>query len=458
MELRPGNKRVVHHANVIIDRTRQLRAREGKDGQPGFAGMDVETEAGNEFDPDSHFLFWKPGSPVEAEPDDMAWRLDPGSDLVINLHLQPTGKVETIQAEIGLYFSAQPPQRFPMLVQLEHDGAIVIPPGQAKYTVEDSLRLPMAVDVLAIYPHAHYLGKQIEAWVQPPGGERRSILRIDDWDINWQSSYVYQQPLHLPAGTVLSMRIEFDNSAGNPRARIRPPQRVTAGNRSQDEMGHVWFQVLPADPADRLVLQEAVMRRRLEKYPADFAAHYNLGAALQNRGREAEAQPWLEKAVQLRPNSAVARNALATSLLANGKAREAIAGFRKVLAMDPEYLNARVNLAVALAGEGDAAGAAEQLRLYLEKRPQDGRAQYLLAGIFASGGRYAEALPHFAEAARLLPDDAEILANYATVLALMRRPAEAVPYYERALALRPADAAIRTNLERARAEAKRGRP
>jgi hypothetical protein len=67
-ELRPGNKKVVHHANVIIDRSRLLRRHDGEDGQPGFSGMDVITEVTGEFDPDSHFLFWKPGSPAQQEP------------------------------------------------------------------------------------------------------------------------------------------------------------------------------------------------------------------------------------------------------------------------------------------------------------------------------------------------------------------------------------------------------
>ena len=125
IELRPGNKRVVHHANIWIDRRQSLRRRDGADGQPGFPGMDVSTEArSNSFDPDSHFLFWKPGTVLEPEPDDMSWRLDPGTDLILNLHLQPSGKQETIQPVIGFYFTSQPPRRRPMLLQLEHDGAL----------------------------------------------------------------------------------------------------------------------------------------------------------------------------------------------------------------------------------------------------------------------------------------------------------------------------------------------
>ena len=51
------------------------------------------------FDPDSHFLFWKPGTVPYVEPDGMALRLDKGTDLVLNTHLQPSGKPETDRAQ-----------------------------------------------------------------------------------------------------------------------------------------------------------------------------------------------------------------------------------------------------------------------------------------------------------------------------------------------------------------------
>src|SRR5689334_9724895 len=143
IELRPGNMRVVHHANVVIDHARAWCGHDGADGQPGFPGMDLITESGAEFEPDSHFLFWKPGSPAQQTPDDMAWRLNPGDDLIVNLHLQPSGKAETVQPVLGLYFAKQAPRRFPMLLQLEHDGAIDIAPGARDFSVSDELTLPV---------------------------------------------------------------------------------------------------------------------------------------------------------------------------------------------------------------------------------------------------------------------------------------------------------------------------
>jgi hypothetical protein len=76
IEVRPGNKRIVHHANVLVDRTGSARSRDALDGAPGFEGMDVKLETQG-FEPDTHFLFWKPGTVYSEEPAGLAWQLDP---------------------------------------------------------------------------------------------------------------------------------------------------------------------------------------------------------------------------------------------------------------------------------------------------------------------------------------------------------------------------------------------
>lgn len=458
IELRLNNRRVVHHANIILDRNGSMRRRDGEDGHPGFDGMDVTTEAAaNNFDPDSHFLFWKPGTVLHPEPEDMSWRLDPGTDLVLNLHLQPTGKRESIQAGVGLYFAAHPPTKFPMLVQLEHDGAIDIPPGDPNFQITDTLVLPVDVDVLAIYPHAHYLGKLVEAWATLPDGSRRWLIRIPDWDINWQAVYEYRRAIELPKGTKLSMRITYDNSASNPRNPHNPPQRVRTGDRSQDEMGHVWLQVLPKrDPRSRddprITLQEAVMRRRLDKYSADFLAHYNLGALLQSRGNLPEAISYYQAALRIEPNNPTARNSLGSALLLDNRIPDAINELRHALRIDPVYLNARYNLARALAVSGDLNGSAAEYESFLKYKPDDAAAQANLASVYFIQRRYDDALVHFREAARLNPNDPDVETNLGTVLAITGDLPAAVAAFETALRIDPGHQAARANLVRARAQ------
>ena len=169
IEILAGNKRVVHHANVIVDRTGASRRRDEADPEVGFEGMDVVVIASDRFEPDSHFLFWKPGTPPTLEPDDMAWRIDRGTDLVLNVHLQPSGKPERLQPSIGLYFTDRAPTRFPMLLQLEHDGALDIAPGVRDFEITDAYTVPVDVELLAVYPHAHYLGKDLVGDGRAPG-------------------------------------------------------------------------------------------------------------------------------------------------------------------------------------------------------------------------------------------------------------------------------------------------
>lgn len=458
LELRLDNTRVVHHANVVLDRTQSLRKRDGEDGQPGFAGMDVTTEAAaNDFDPDSHFLFWKPGTVLRPEPDDMSWRLDPATDLILNLHLQSTGKRESIQAEIGLYFSARPAARFPMLIQLEHDGAIDIPPGSRTFSISDELRLPEDVNVLAIYPHAHYLGKLIEAWAILPDGSKKWLIRIPDWDINWQAVYEYRRPVFLPKGTQVAMRILYDNSNLNPRNPNNPPKRVKSGDLSTDEMGHVWLQVLPAAPQNekaedpRYKLQETVMRRRLEKYPGDFLAHYNLAALLQYRGHIDEALPLFRAALSIEPKNATAHNSLGSALLIKEDVGAAVAEFRSALNADPAYANARYNLAHALAIEGDFAAAASEYKQFLATKPDDAEAHAALGTVYFRLGQYSDSLRCFRESARLNPRDADVQTNLGTLLIFSGDLPGAIQAFERALAINPQHAAARANLEKARA-------
>ena len=286
VEIRPGDKRFVHHANILVDRAGAARQREAEPGA-GFGGMEIRIES-QVFDPDSHLLFWKPGTVPSVEPEGMALRLDKGTDLILNTHLQPSGKPEVIQPSIGIYFTPHAATKFPMLLQMENDLKLDIPPGEENFVVTDDFTLPVDVDLMAIYPHAHYLGKDIQAYATLPDGAKKSLIHIPQWNLNWQAVYRYAEPVRLPKGTTISLRYSYDNSEQNPLNPNHPPARVVGGNRSSDEMCHLWLQVLPVnfDPAQgdpRMELQEALARHNVEKNPGDFEAHYNLAAMLQEK-------------------------------------------------------------------------------------------------------------------------------------------------------------------------------
>jgi tetratricopeptide (TPR) repeat protein len=457
IEIRPGNIRAVHHANVLIDRSRSARMQEKAPGA-GFPGMDLNVES-DAFDPDSHFLFWKPGGTPWVEPAGMAWRADPGADLVLNVHMQPTGKPEQVQPSIGLYFTSEPATRYPMLLQLEHDGALDIPPGDADFPVGDNFVAPMDMDVLAVYPHAHYLGHLLEGYATLPGGARKWLIRIPDWDPNWQSVYRYKEPVFLPKGSVVSMRYHYDNSAANPRNPNRPPRRVRGGNQATDEMAHLWLQVLPRGGQDhRMELQEAIMLRRLEKYPGDFTSQFNLGALMLARGRNADAVPYLRGAVAARPDHPVALNTLGAALLSAGNVNEAAGFFARALQANPRYTNARYNLANALAEQQRWEQAATEFRKVLADNPDDSGARQHLGEVLrlwgderARQGSLEEAAAHLRESLEFRQDDAVLHSDLGSVLARLGLIRDAVPEFEAALRLDPKLETARHNLQAARA-------
>jgi tetratricopeptide (TPR) repeat protein len=441
LELRPGDKKVVHHANVLLDGSESARQRDTRDPGVGFAGMDVELES-DRFEPDSHFLFWKPGTAAVTEPPGMAWPLEEGTDLVLNMHLQPTGRPESIRPVVGLYFTDEPPTRFPMLLQLEHDGAIDIPAGEKNFVVADHYDLPVDVDVLGVYPHAHYVGRDVQGYATLPDGSKKWLIWIRDWDFAWQAVYRFARPVFLPRGSRVEMRIAYDNSTDNVRNPNDPPRRVVAGNRSTDEMGHLWIQVLPRQRDDRWLLQETFMRRRLEKYPGDFVAHANLAAALEQRGRAEEAIAEYRQALRARPDSAAVLNNLGAALQSSGRLDEAITQYRTAVRAEPGYLNARHNLGGALVLKGAFAEALPHLREAVRARPDDAAARNTLGGALLATGRVDEAIRELRRAAGLDPRSLNAHYNLGRALAARGRVREAVERLEQALRIAPGDADV----------------
>jgi tetratricopeptide (TPR) repeat protein/mono/diheme cytochrome c family protein len=415
VEIRPGDKRLVHHANMLVDRNQSSRRME-KDPGSGFGGMEVRIES-EVFDPDSHFLFWKPGTVASNEPDGMALRLDKGTDLVLNAHLQPSGKPETIQPSVGLYFTDKPATVYPMLLEMQNDGALDIPAGAKDFVVTDEFKLPIDVDLMGIYPHAHYLGKDILATAELPDGTQKTLIHIKRWDLNWQAVYRYAEPVSLAKGTTITMRYSYDNSEENTANPNHPPARVRGGNRSSDEMAHLWLQVLPKSESSgagdpRMVLQEAWARHEVEKAPSIFEAHYNLAEMLQRRGALDEAIVQFQAAANIRPNDSVANNALGGALLAKGDVNGAVQYFQSSIAAQPDYFDAHYNLGTALASQENYQGAVVQ----------------------------------FGEAVRLNPEDASAQANLGTALAQLGRLTEAKSHYEAALRIDPSNQLARDNL------------
>jgi len=445
IEFRPGNARVVHHANLRIDPTSASRVLDEADADPGFNGL----LASGTF-PDGHFLGWTPGQLPPLLPEGMSWRLEANSDLVVQLHMHPASAAESVQPSVGFFFTNRPPLRTPLMLRLGRQD-IDIPAGAQHYVVTDSYRLPVDVDVFSVQPHAHYRAREIKGLATLPDGSTKWLIQIKDWDFNWQDVYRYREPVRLPKGTTVSMEFTYDNSTGNRRNPDRPPQRVRWGQNSADEMGDLWIQAVTATSADRRLLaadfgpkvlaEDAIgFEKLLESDPDNARLHDAAAAIFLSLGRADRARAHLERALAIDPALVSAHYNIATVLLESGDVDGAIGHLDRAVQLRPEFAAAYVNLGAALRQATRYADSERALRRGIELQPRSAAAHTNLAGVLLAERRLREAIADYRVALDIAPDLIEPMVSLAWVLATssdaaLRRPAEAIQLGERAVAL-----------------------
>jgi hypothetical protein len=140
---------------------------------------------------------------------------------------------------------------------------IDIPPGESDYRRSTSYTLPKDVVMVGIVPHMHLLGRSMDVRATLPDGAEKSLIRISDWDFDWQDEYYYQRPFKLPAGTRIDVDASYDNSAGNPANPSSPPKRVSYGEQTTDEMMFCFFLLTTEKPKD---LDDVMMHSRIHDY------------------------------------------------------------------------------------------------------------------------------------------------------------------------------------------------
>jgi hypothetical protein len=378
IELRPGNPRIVHHAFMRIDATRESRRRDDQESGPGFGGLHTPASAQT---PPGQFLSWQPGKSHTFAPRGLAWTLETNSDLVLQMHLRPSGKPEVLQSSVAFYFTDEPPTNAPFKIGLRTFD-VDVPAGANDHTVRESYQLAADVEVLSVLPHAHYLGKKFEASATLPDGRQHSLLRIADWDFNWQGDYLFQRPVFLPKGTTLSMSWHYDNSTNNARNPHHPPQRVRYGLQSSDEMAELWLQVLPRHTNDLAALarydQPRVFRDAiaynqylLSLNPNDARAHNETGKAQLFLGNYAAAEPVLRKAAALDPTFDEPHYFLGVFFRMQNKLPEAATEFAAAVRLNPVNAKAQGNLGLVLIAQGEIDKAEPYLRAALRLNPQD---------------------------------------------------------------------------------------
>ena len=259
VEVRPSARAVVHHVLFFLDSSGAARKLDARDDTPGFRRR--------AFRPSGSLGGWAVGGSPPELGSGYALPLPAGSDLVLQTHFHPSGKVEREQTKVGIYFAPGGPPEKPLLEfqvppRFGATTGLNVAPGEKNFELRDHIIVPEDLDLITAWGHAHQICTSIQAVATLPGGSKKKLIRVGDWDFNWQEQYVYAEPVRLPKGTRIDALITYDNSADNPVNPNHPPRRIFWGEQSDDEMGSVIFQCVAAKKANHASLDRGLRLQR----------------------------------------------------------------------------------------------------------------------------------------------------------------------------------------------------
>ncbi len=254
LEMRPGNNKIVHHTLFWGDNTGQARAEDAKSPEYGFSGGGSSVLAGEQLPG------YVPGQKPNVYTSGISQTLKKGSDLVLQMHYAPTSVDETDSSVVNLFFAKNPaPRKVQNKILLPYDlvnGPFVIPANQVK-EFHGVYKVPIKVSLLGIWPHCHKLGKKWEAYAKLPDGSQIPLIKINDWDFNWQGGYYFQKLIVLPAGSEIHAFATYDNTSNNPVNPNDPPKLITWGEGTSDEMYYLPITFIPYQAGDETIVLSA---------------------------------------------------------------------------------------------------------------------------------------------------------------------------------------------------------
>ena len=109
------------------------------------------------------------------------------------------------------------------------------------------MTIPTAIEftedshITALVPHTHVRGKGWEYKLVFPDGHTMNALSVPNYDFNWQTLYVYTNPIAVPKGTRLETVAHYDNSVNN-KSNPDPTKEVHWGDQTWEEMQYTGIQ------------------------------------------------------------------------------------------------------------------------------------------------------------------------------------------------------------------------
>jgi Copper type II ascorbate-dependent monooxygenase, C-terminal domain len=157
------------------------------------------------------------------------------------MHYTANGQATADRTRIGVVFAKEPPKQAVLTLQMGNDK-FLIPPEDPSYRVSVSGTLPNDALLISLFPHMHLRGKSFEYSIARSNGNLETLLKIPNYDFNWQLNYRLSEPRLISAGTRLLWTAHYDNSPNNPR-NPDPKAEVRFGEQSWEEMMIGFFDV-----------------------------------------------------------------------------------------------------------------------------------------------------------------------------------------------------------------------
>lgn len=256
VEFRPGNTKAVHHALLAYDINGAAAEKDAETeeyGYESFGNFGVPTQGS--------FTGYTPGIQSVLFPEGIGTTLPAGADLLIQVHYAPLPTDETDQSSLNIFFKdsddtiTREIERSPAL-PFNLDGgwlSFSIPPDSIS-SFHGTKTFEEDISLVSVYPHSHYLGKSWELYAETPVGEIINIIRIEDWDFNWQGAYTFERMKKIPSESIIHINATYDNTVDNPFNPSIPPQTVSWGEGTTDEMYLVGITYVPYQEGDEDII------------------------------------------------------------------------------------------------------------------------------------------------------------------------------------------------------------
>lgn len=257
IEVRPDNKKIVHHVLLWNDNTGAARNRDAQDSEVGyeeFGGPGIDN-------PVATYPGWAPGGMPRMYPPGIGLKMYKNSDLIIQMHYAPTSTDEEDQTTINIFFKKETNTREILEASILPDqltggyNAFVMPANKVS-TFKGTLNVTQDVSVSGVFPHMHKLGANAKLYAVTPAKDTLKLINIPTWDFNWQGTYNYKNLQKIPRGSKVYYEATYDNTENNPNNPNIPPKTMSWGFKTSEEMYLCYVFFMPYKTGDENISQE----------------------------------------------------------------------------------------------------------------------------------------------------------------------------------------------------------